>query len=185
MWNANGVLIQALNEKTKFIKKICYEGINAYYQYPLIGLRDIESRRLTDEQLYRSVSDGLAVSLEFISNSDLYMRYLNKCKAMQIEVRALFIESAYSDEIWKDELPQMNVMGYEYCSIPIDEQIITDMDWYEPFSKYHNKLNQYGLFDSYEDALEFVQEYNVAMEEGHIGDGEMDAYICRVSEIVL
>ena len=38
MWNANGVLIQALNEKTKFIKKLCYQGINAYFQYPLIGL---------------------------------------------------------------------------------------------------------------------------------------------------
>ena len=27
--------------------------------------------------------------------------------------------------------------------------IITDLDWYTPFSKYRDELDEYGLFDSY------------------------------------
>ena len=68
---------------------------------------------------------------------------------MKIEIRALFIESEYVDEVYKYELTQTRFLGYEYCPIPIDEQIITDLDWYEPFSVYLNKMNKYGLFDSY------------------------------------
>ena len=184
MWNANGILIQGLNDKTDYIKNFSYQGINAYFQYPLVGVNDSESRRLTDEQQSKKVSENLYLSQEFISDVGLYTRYLKKCEEMQIKVRALFIESGYSDEIWQDELPKMTFLGYEYCPIPIDEQIITDMDWYKPFSNYWGKLNKYGLFDSYDDVLQFVSEYNKVIDEGKIGDGEMDAYICRISQIV-
>lgn len=185
MWNANGILIQGLNDKTHYIKNFAYQGVNAYFQYPLVGVNDNESRRITDEQQSRKISEDLYLSQEFISDEGLYIRYLKRCKALQIKVRALFIESGYSEEIWNDKLPKMKFLGYEYCPIPIDEQIITDMDWYKPFSEYWRKLNKYGLFDSYDKVVEFANEYNKAMNEGKIGDGEVDAYICRVSEIVL
>ena len=185
MWNANGILIQGLNDKTHYIKNFSYQGINAYFQYPLVGVNDSESRRLTDEQQSKKVSENLYLSQEFISDVGLYTRYLKKCEEMQIKVRALFIESGYSDEILQDELPKMTFLGYEFCPIPIDEQIITDMDWYKPFSNYWGKLNKYGLFDSYDNVLQFASEYNKVIDDGKIGDGEMDAYICRISQIVL
>lgn len=184
MWNANGILVQGLNDKTKYIKNFTYEGINAYFQYPLTGENDNESRRLTNEQQSKEISNNQYVSLEFISNFDLYERYLRRCMELQIKIRVLFIESEYSSEIWREDLPSMKFLGYEYCPIPVDEQVITDMDWYEPFSKYWEKLNKYGLFDTYADVIEFVKEYNQAIENEKIGDGEMDAYICRVSQVV-
>lgn len=185
MWNANGILIQGLNDKTNYIKNFSYQGLNAYFQYPLTCLNDKESRKLTNEQQSKLVADNLYQILEFISNSDLYVRYLNKCNQKKIEIRVLFVESAYSDEIWGEELPEMEFLGYEYCPIPIDGQVITDMDWYEPFSDYWEKLNEYGLFDSYEDALEFAKVYDKAMEDGKVGDGEVDTYICRISRVIL
>ena len=185
MWNANGIVIQGLNDKTHFIKNFSYQGINAYSQYPLVGVNDSESRRITNEQQSKKLSNNLYLSQEFISDIGLFTRYLKKCDEMQIKVRALFVESGYSDEIWKDEFPKMIFLGYEYCPIPIDEQIITDMDWYKPFSNYWGKLNRYGLFNSYDDVLEFASEYNKVMAGGEIGDGEMEAYICRVSQVVL
>jgi len=184
MWNANGILVQGLNEKTNYIKNFSYQGVNAYFQYPLLNINDSECRRLTDEQQSKKNSENLYVSLEFISNNDLYTRYLKKCNDMQINVRVLFVESEYSDEIWEDALPQMMFLGYEYCPIPIDEQIITDLDWYEPFSVYWKKLNKYGLFDLYDDVLDFAREYNKVMKDGTVGDGEFDAYICRIFHVV-
>lgn len=183
MWKANGILIQGLDDKTNYIKNFGYKGINAYFQYPLTDANDSESRSLTNEQQSKEISDNQYVSLEFISDIDLYERYVKRCIEMKIEIRALFIESDYSNEIWKGTLPQMNFLGYEYCPIPIDEQVITDLDWYEPFSKYWEKLNKYGLFDSYTDVIEFVNEYTQVFLDEKIGDGEMDAYICRVSQI--
>jgi len=183
--NANGILIQGFHEKQNHVKKICYQGINAYFQFPLTVMYDDESRKLTNEQQSKKVDDYFYVMLEFISNSDLYNRYVNQCKMLGIKFRALFIESNYSDEIWSDPLPKMELLGYEYCPIPIDEQVITDMDWYEPFSKYHQKLNKYGLFETYEDVFEFSNEYNKAMEDGYIGDGEVDLYICRVYQVII
>ncbi|MBO5098382.1 MAG: hypothetical protein J6B96_08735 [Agathobacter sp.] len=183
MWNANGILIQGINEKTNFVKSFPYLGLNAYFSYPLMSIKDVECRKLSNEQLSKEIEENRYVSLEYISNADLYTRYLKKCKELEIDVRVLFVESEYCDEIWKEELPKMKFLGYEYCSIPIDEQIITDMDWYEPFSCCRKKLNEYGLFDLYEDVLEFVNVYNKAVNEGEVGDGEMDAYICKVFQI--
>ena len=41
----NGMLVQALNEKTSFIKHFPYYGIMAYHSFPLIGRTDEESRK--------------------------------------------------------------------------------------------------------------------------------------------
>lgn len=184
MWNSNGILIQGLNDKTNFIRNFTYQGINAYFQFPLTYITENECRKLTEEQQFKEISNNQYISLEFISDLDLYKKYLKKCIDMKIEIRALFIESEYVDEVWKYELPQTKFLGYEYCPIPIDEQIITDMDWYEPFSVYLNKLNKYGLFDSYADVLAFSNEYNKAVGNNKIGDGGVKAYICKVSQIV-
>ena len=183
--NANGILVQNLNEKCNSVKAFPYHGIFAYHQYPLIGLEDEMSKKLTREQLSRRIDDNWYVSLEFISDPDLYGRYIKHCAAMNVPIRALFIESDYADEIWTDTLPKMEFMGYEYCPIPIDDQVATDMDWYQPFFKFRNLLNEFGLFRTYADAELFVQFYNEEFRRGRIGDGDMDAYIFKVSQICL
>lgn len=182
--NANGILIQGLNDKTNFINNFDYQGINAFFQFPLTYENDNECRKITNEQQSKKISDNHYISLEFIADNDLYERYIKKCNEMQIDYRILFIESDYTNELWNNDLPKLEFLGYEYCPIPIDEQVVTDMDWYKPFSKYWKHLNQFGLFDSYDRAKEFANEYLNAMKEGTIGDGEMNAYICKVSRVV-
>ncbi len=152
--------------------------------YPLLGINDDACRALTDEQQSYKVSENSYLILEFISNADLYQRYMQKCREMKLRVRVLFVESEYSAEIWNEEHPKTVFLGYEYCPVPIDDQVATDLDWYEPFSCYREKLNEHGLFNSYEDAENFVMEYHKAMEDGFIGDGEIQAYIFRVSEVI-
>jgi len=187
VWNANGVLVQGLHEKTSFIKNFAYGGIHAYFSFPLIGKLDKECRKLTSEQMWKQVSENEMLYLyrELISDGALLERYLKKCGEMGIDVRALFVESGYPNEIWQEEKPPMRFLGYEYCPFPIDEQIITNLDWYEPFAKFREMLNEYGLFNSYGDALAFVEAYRKAESDGEIGDGEIEAHICKVSELIL
>lgn len=185
MSNINGILIQGLNEKNNIIKNFKYEGINAYHQFPLSSYIDSECMRLTREQCSREIENDLFISLEFISSRSLYERYLTKCVQMELPVRALLVESDYDTEIWEGTLPPVRLLGYEYCPIPIDNQIVTDMDWYKPFAEYRSKLNEYGLFCTYEDIADFVNDYKKAMDADEIGDGEIDAFICRVSQVII
>ena len=183
MLKANGVLVQGLDDKTNYVQNFPYHGINAYHQFPLTWSKDIISKKLTEETLSKRIDEYWFASLEFISNPDLCNRYIRHCTAMNLKVRALFIESNYSNEIWTGPLPKMELMGYEYCPIPIDEQIITDLDWYRPFFRFHSLLNKFGLFRTYADAELFAGVYNEAFLAGKVGDGEMNSYIFRVSRI--
>ncbi|MBR3917660.1 MAG: hypothetical protein IKJ59_02865 [Clostridia bacterium] len=176
----NGALVQSLEKPTNFIKRFNYLGINAYHQDPLIVYNEHECRELTNEQQMVHALQSPILCSEFISNADLLNRYLKKCKELGIDTRVLFVESDYCHELWKDDLPQMIFLGFEYCAIPIDEQIITDIDWYPEFFKYHKMLNEYGLFNTYQEAKEFSLEYAQECLLNHIGDGEIDSYICKV-----
>lgn len=179
----NGIIVQDLSSPTGYISGFKYNGINAFHQYPLMEIQDEECRRLTDAVLFKPTSDGMFESLEFISDSGIFREYMNKCAEMNKKIRALFIESDYEHEVWNAPLPELEFLGYEYCEIPFDCQIITDFDWYEPFKRFYPMLNEYGVFDTLEDVTEFKKAYDVAFEKGDIGDGDMDTYICRVYEV--
>ena len=178
----NGFLIQGVSDSNNVVKNFKYSGINAYHQYPLSTDNDALSKLLTEEQQVKKIENGYQF-LEFISDEKLLIRYLTRCKDINIETRILFIESDYSYEEWSEAIPETDFLGYEYCSIPIDDQIITDLDWYEPFSKFRNKLNVNGLFNTYDEALDFKMAYDLAYDSKEIGDGEINAFICRVSEL--
>ncbi len=93
------------------------------------------------------------------------------------------IASDYDMEIWQEPLPPMRFLGYEYSPMPLDVQIISDIEWHKPFETYRQLLNEHGLFSSYEHAVEFAKVYQSVAAMGEVGDGLEDAYICRVSEV--
>ena len=88
MCNYNGILVQDINEPTRFVKRFKYLGINAFWQFPLRWIDDREARELTKEQSSKEVAENSYVSLEFISNSFLYQRYIKKCKELKLRLRA-------------------------------------------------------------------------------------------------
>lgn len=181
--NANGFIVQEISAPTGAVKNFHYAGINAFHSYPLSERYDAKSRHLTDRVFSHKIAEGRFQILEFISNQNLLAQYTALCKAYSIPIRLLFVESTFGREIWADNYPSGNILGYEYCPVPLDEQIITDIDWYHPFSRYWEKLNQYGLFSTFDDAREFKTSYDNALKRREIGDGEMEAYIFRVTEV--
>ena len=179
----NGVIVQNLKSPTGYMAK--YLGANAYNHFPLCNVEDIECRRITREVFSKELEDGFYQSLEFISNKNLLMRYVELCKKHNIPLRVLFVESEYPFEQWTEEKPICRFIGYEYCEIPFDSQIITDFSWHTPLHCFRDKINEFGIFDNISDAQEFKNKYDKEFEEGNIGDGEMDTYICKLFEVDL
>ena len=181
----NGVIIQDLKSPAFSLPKFkgTYKGINSFWTNPLGEIHDRGCKKLYDESIHKETKDGCCEYLEFISNPDLLFKYIEKCKEFNIEIRVLLIESDYPHEICDYNFPIKQFIGYEYCEIPFDSQMITDFDWYVPLHKYYTLLNNNGLFDNIDDAVSFKNAYDDAFEKGEIGDGEMDTYICKVYEV--
>ena len=178
----NGILIQDLQYPAFSLKRIKgkYLGVSSFYAEPLLTLQDPECQKLNDEATKKMFSDGYSTFIEFTPNLDILYRYLIKCKELNLGVRLLYIESDYPDEVCDYDFEDKKFLGYEYCEIPFDSQVITDFDWYEPLHKYYDLLNEYGLFNTVEDAEKFKAAYDDAFQKGYIGDGDMDTYICKV-----
>ncbi|MBR6801372.1 MAG: hypothetical protein IKM61_06445 [Eubacteriaceae bacterium] len=183
MFRANGFIVQDEKYPYDHAGKFSYRGLCSYDLFPLMHINDPVCRKLTDEQFSREVAENEFVIPEFVSDYGLLKRYVMECVKREIGVRILFAESEYSEETYNGDLPVKEFLGYEYCPVPIDCQIITDLDLYEPFWKYHRLLNRSGLFDSYEEVISFAEEYCSEFDKGNIGDGEIDAYIFKVYEI--
>ncbi len=181
----NGIIIQDTTSPTDFMNKIKYLGVNAYHSFPLSLIEDIECRNISKEVFSKQLDDGFCQILEFISDKNLLKRYVDLCKKHNIPIRALFIESGYAFESWKEEKPACKFMGYEYCEIPFDSQIITDFSWHTPLHQFFGKLNEFGIFDTVTDVKEFKNKYDKEFNEGNIGDGEMDTFICKIYEVDL
>ena len=181
----NGILIQDLQYPAFTLKRIKgkYLGVSSFYAEPLLTIKDPECQKLNDEATKIRFSDGYSTFLEFIPNLDILYRYLIKCKELNLGVRLLYIESDYPDEVCDYDFEDKKFLGYEYCEIPFDSQVITDFDWYEPLHKYYDLLNEYGLFNTVEDAEKFKAAYDDAFQKGYIGDGDMDTYIFKLYEV--
>ncbi len=179
----NGYLIQDLNKPTNYIKTFKYFGINSYNNFPLSTINNKNCQELTDLQSIKTDADGCNQFLEFISDNNLYEDYTNCCFENGINFRVLFCESIYKNEVFLDSLPEMKFLGYEYCPIPLDEQIITDLDCFEHLKLYKSKLNKFGLFDTFDDALLFKKAYDEFVDNEIIGDGLEYSYIFKVYEV--
>lgn len=179
----NGYLIQDLNKPTDYAKTFEYFGINSYINFPLSSINNKNCQELTDLQSTKTDANGYNQFLEFISNKNLYEDYINCCFENEINFRVLFCESEYENEVFSENLPEMIFLGYEYCSVPLDEQIITDLDCFEPLKQFKSKLNKFGLFDTIEDILLFKKTYDEFVFAEIIGDGMECSYIFKVYEI--
>ena len=183
----NGFLVQHLHEVPHGMENIIdicgYHGLFARCVNPLSLFSDLESQELSKESQWRTVSDREYVLLEFISDPNVLLRYIKACLKHDIPIRLLFVESDYSEELWTGpEIPK-KILGYEYNTIPIDNQIVTDLSWYRPLSSFLKGLNPMGLFASIEDVMFFKLAYDQAYDRGEIGDGDMQTHIFCLYEV--
>lgn len=185
----NGFLVQHFYELPYGMEHIIntygYQGLSARNTNPLDALSDRECREISRDSQWCMITERENVLLEFISDPDILLRYIKACRKHSIPIRLLFIESDYNGEIWIGPDIPKRFLGYEYSTIPIDNQIITDLSWYPPLSPFLKKINSWGLFPSIDDVMLFKNAYDQAFSSGEIGDGGMDTYIFRLFEVQL
>ena len=183
----NGFLVQHLYDQPygmENIMNICgYNGLSARNSNPLSVLADRESQELSREAQWRMLSEQEYELLEFISDPDVLLRYIKACRKHNIPIRLLFVESDYGGEVWTGPDIPKRFLGYEYNTIPIDNQIITDFFWYPPLSPFWEQVNSRGLFPSVDDVMLFKNAYNKAFDQGAIGDGDMQTHIFCLFEV--
>ena len=80
----NGFLVQDINKPTNYAKTFNYQGMEAYYSFPLSFVDDIECRDLTRKQETYKHSDNTYSFLEYISNDDFLLGCI--CDANLIKV---------------------------------------------------------------------------------------------------
>lgn len=181
----NGVVVQDISAPAFSLSNFNgkYLGINSFWTNPLAQINDVYCKKISEEVFHKKDHEGCYTLLEFISDPNLLFNYISKCKELNIEARVLQVESDYEHEKCEYNFPVAKLIGYEFCEIPFDSQIITDFDWYTPFHQFYKLLNEYGLFNSFEDVILFKNAYENEFQSGKIGDGEIDTFICKVSEI--
>ena len=183
----NGFLVQHLNDcpygMESTISTCGYSGLCARNSNPLSELADRESRDLSKEAEWRLISEQENVLLEFISDPNILLRYIKACRKHNIPIRLLLVESDYREEVWIGPDIPKRFLGYEYNTIPIDNQIITDLSWYPPLSPFLKRLNSHGLFSSVDEVRLFKNAYDQAFDQGEIGDGDMDTHIFCLFEV--
>lgn len=183
----NGFLVQHLYDRPYGMEDVIntcgYNGLFARNSNPLSMFSDAESQELSAEAEWRVISEHEYVSLEFISDPDVLLRYIKACRKRNIPIRLLLVESDYSEEVWTGPDIPKRFVGYEYNTIPVDNQIITDLYWYLPLSSFLDRLNSWGLFSSMDDVSVFKKAYDQAFERGEIGDGNMETYIFCLFEV--
>lgn len=179
----NGFLVQDINKPTNHVKTFNYLGMDSYISFPLSFIANAECRDLTKKHEIYEFPDNTYRYLEYISSDDLLLEYLECCKKYNIETRVLMVESNYTEEKYLNTLSCATFIGYEYCPIPIDNQVITDLDWCSLLQEFKKGLNSYGLFSNYVDIYEFHEAYTNYCKIGSLGDGLDYAYICKVYEV--
>ena len=179
----NGFVVQDISTAMFIPTNFKYSGINAFCTFPLDSFSDKLSKSVSERQFAKRSEDGKYEILEFISDPALLTEYLSVCQQKNIQIRLLLVESSYEHEVWNDPIPDRTILGFEYCSFPADEQIVSDIDWYPPLRCFWHKLNSFGLFNSYQEAESFKKSYDKYVASGEIGDGIEEAYIMRVSVV--
>lgn len=189
----NGFVLQRTDAPSyavlNYIKSFPYHGLAAYSTEPLYAvdniLHDREAYALCSEAFSQRVGENAFVLRSFICEPDLLTRYILACQMRKIPIRALFVESDYAGEYWLGSRPDGALWGYEYNTIPFDDQIVTDLHWHAPLARFWLQLNSRGLFSEQADVLAFKRAYDSTFAAGEIGDGEMETHIFRLTVVGL
>lgn len=183
----NGFLVQHRHDFPYAMEEVIntcgYSGLDSRNADPLSVLTDRESRELSREVQFREISEQAYVMQAFIRDPDVLLRYIRACREHDIPIRVLFVESDYGEERWTGPAIPKTFLGYEYNTIPVDNQIITDLCWYAPLAAFLQRLNSHGLFSALDRVMGFKEAYDRAFARGEIGDGDMQTHIFCLYEV--
>ena len=139
----NGVIIQNFGSPAFSLKKIKgkYLGVSSFHTDPLLMIFDPECQKLQNEATWKRLDDEYSILLQFAPNLEVLYRYLIKCKELNIDIRLLYIESDYLDEVCDYDFDDIIVSIVSFlrlyksgCSIVKNERFVAFLEFDLEFS---------------------------------------------------
>lgn len=179
----NGIYIQDLSlEQTPYIcKNYPYRGIAAHYAFPLSRQRG-KQWNLNAYLLSKHIQES-EHGFFLIPSLSAAREYITHCKKLQCQILCLFVESSRPNPLWKDDIPQKTVLGYECANINFDPEFCWYLDNETVFFKERCHLNANGLFDTWEEADAFREKVYTLYPNEEEEFPYADTYVIRVSEV--
>ena len=110
----------------------------------------------SENSYYEESSD---IELPEAFYSPVFMRrYINLCQKCRMNLRFLFLEYDGDEALWKFDIPQGMVLGYEVCDTPRSFDLLHCLER-EEYTEHREKLNYMGLFTNHADALLYKESY--------------------------
>lgn len=181
MFYKNGILIQEVSPQMErhHCENFHNSGASAYYAFPLSGRTDKNSLTLT-----RRIAQG-DKPIELIDNLKLAREYVAYCNQLQIPIRALFIETAHSDIIWKDGDLPMTLLGYECVYMDMsDPEYCWFLDEDLAFAQFLHQLNKNGLFETEQMASAYREEIYRVYPDEEEECAYQDSFVARISKSI-
>ena len=182
----NGIYIQELSlERIPYAcKNFTYRGLAAHYAFPLSRLRGKQwelSAYLLSKNVQQNEHGFFLIPTLFAAKD-----YAVHCKALQIPIRCLLVESSCSEPQWTNADLPTSVLGYECAYNDFsDPEFCWYLDNDAAFSEEQSCLNTNGLFNTWEEAAAFREKvYAIHPEEEEECPRE-NTYIIRVSEVTI
>lgn len=156
-----------------------YVGIGRYFTWPLDICTDNLSKKLNSEAMERwfGYQDN---RLQVIPDIEYLQRYIEHCKALEIDVFCLEIESFSNTITTRVALDFSEFMGYDYADVNMcesclyDDLYVKDDYFYKYFRNVNLRLNDYGLLSTLKDMMYYLQKRESFFTE----TGESEDYVC-------
>lgn len=159
-----GVVIQNLDAvSNRLPKSYFYEGIMTYSDTPLERINDIREAAALQQEFYdwiicQNEDGGYGMKPEAFYSPVFMRRYINLCQKCRMNLRFLFLEYDGDEALWKFDIPQGMVLGYEVCDTPRSFDLLHCLER-EEYTEHREKLNYMGLFINHADALLYKESY--------------------------
>ena len=186
----NGFLVKSLEESC-FQNPDGYHGIGRFFTWPLDVETDSISRQLSDEAIEKwfAFDDD---RLSIIPDSSYIRKYLLHCKELCIPTECLWIESNNPILTTEESISNAEVIGFDYADLGMQISALADdlfvLDHYkqsEVFS-FRKKLNNYGLFSSLDDLVDYVRMRDKTRSAKQKEEDQMiysGLYVIKISKV--
>jgi hypothetical protein len=162
---SNGYVVKGLGIKNSLFDSDNYKGIAKYISWPLKKLDDNTSNNLENECWERWFSFHDVYDL--VPERDFLKRYIKHCNSCNIKTQILQVQTQNKNQIASDILRVSSILGFDcIAGTDLSYLCMPSENIKEYFGSIYNKLNPNGLFNTIDDAYQFLEIYNRLLSEG-------------------
>lgn len=175
-----GYIVQGCSENIYTSRLLSYYGIERFFSWPLEMDSSMISKKLNEQAFNEWLCYGHRY--ETIPSIFYLKQYVTHCKALSIPTIVLKLEAIIPPAFEVEELHSIKYLGFDCLAGIRLSYLNIEADYLNTyFSPFAQKLNNKGLFDSYEYAEEYIKHYEKQCLKDNSLENGNDAMPVRLS----